>query len=72
MASAPGGIGLPQLEHASIANVDDFSVIMTPSLASVCVIARLTYILYVPVFATLLSRLFENNESGVVFGRKPS
>jgi hypothetical protein len=72
VASVPGGIGLPQLEHAIIANVDDFSVMMVPSLASVCVIARLTYILYVSVFATLLSRLFENNENGVVFGCKPS
>jgi flap endonuclease-1 len=68
VASAPGGIGLPQLEHAIIANVDDFSVIMVPSLASVCVIARLTYILYVSVFATLLSRLSENNETGLFLG----
>jgi hypothetical protein len=72
VASAPGGIGLPQLEHAIIVKADDFSVILAPSIASVCVIARLTYILYVLVFATLLSWRPAIKKMRVVFGCRSS
>ncbi len=44
MASAPGGIGFPQLVHAPKVNDVAFSLIMIPQCLSI--IVKLPYILY--------------------------
>jgi hypothetical protein len=66
VASAPGGIGLPQLVHVTKVNVAALSA-MTAILGSGSVIVRLPYILYVSGFATLLFQFLANIEKGVVF-----
>jgi hypothetical protein len=63
VASALGGIGLPQLEQVIKVSVDVFST-MTNILVIASVIARLPYILCVSVFATLLFQLSANIEEG--------
>jgi flap endonuclease-1 len=67
VASAPGGIGLPQLVHVAMVNVEVLSVMMIIS-ASGSVIVRLPYILCVSVFATLLFQLSANIEKGLFLG----
>ena len=66
MASAPGGIGLPQLVHVTKVNVAALSA-MRAILGSGSVIVRPPYILYVSGFATLLFQFLANIEKGVVF-----
>jgi hypothetical protein len=61
VASAPGGIGFPQLEHVIIVSVGLFSVMMSV-LASGFVIVRLAYILYVSIPATLLFGAFQSGK----------
>jgi hypothetical protein len=53
VASAPGGIGLPQLVQVIKVIVAVFSVIMTPSRGG-SVIVRLPYIFYVHLASLLL------------------
>ena len=71
VASAPGGIGFPQLEHVIIVSVGLFSVMMSV-LASGSVIVRLTYILYVSIFAALLFGACQSGKSSDFLPSKAS
>jgi len=63
VASPPGGMGLLQLVQVTNVSVTALSLMMDV-LGDGSVIVRLTYILYVSAFATLLFQFFANIEKG--------